>query len=90
MINYKKSPLRPDNYHLHMNIFKWLSSLNYFKDSNYITSIFINLFYFILIVPALIFKDNGLFCRYWFFCLLIVYTFLYFKFINLIKKNNEN
>ena len=89
-IYLKRSPLKPDNYHLHMNTFKFLKSLNYFKDSNYITSIFINFIYLIVISPAIILKSNGTFCRYWFFCLLILYTISYFKFANLLKKSNDN
>ena len=45
--------------------------------SNYTVSIYINLIYLLLIIPAIIFMDNGLFCRYYFFSLLIIYIYFY-------------
>ena len=75
----KKSPLRPDSNHLHMLSFKLLKSFRRFKDCNYLNSIFINLVYLSLILPAFLLKDNGIFCRYWFFSLLIIYLVFYFK-----------
>lgn len=73
----RKSPLKPDNNHLHMLIFKYFNTRNN-KSSNPITSVVINLFYFILIIPAFLFKENALFSRYWFFLLLFVYLISYF------------
>ena len=75
----RKSPLKPDNFHLHMNVFKRLKLLNIFKDCNYFTSIVINLSFLILILPALFCRYNGVFCKYWFFSLLVFYTLIYFK-----------
>ena len=46
-------------------------------DSNYKTSIYINLIYLLLIIPGFIFMHNGLFCRYYFFSLLIFYIYFY-------------
>ena len=73
-----QNPLLPDSNHLHMLIYKLLLKKNKKKiSSNYKVSIYINLIYFILIIPAIIFMDNGLFCRYYFFCLLLVYIYFY-------------
>ena len=74
----KQSPLLPDNQHLHMSLYKLL--LKKYKTklkSNYTVSIYINLIYSLLIIPAIIFMNNGLFCRYYFFSLLLVYIFFY-------------
>tara|TARA_Y100000590_G_C15548044_1_gene949780 strand:+ start:22 stop:1080 length:1059 start_codon:yes stop_codon:yes gene_type:complete len=74
----RQSPLLPDNKHLHMFLFKFLRKKKNSKlKSNYTTSIYINLIYLFLIMPAILFLENGLFCRYYFFFLLIVYTYLY-------------
>ena len=78
-IYLKKSPLKPDNMHLHMLIFRHLKNLKRFKDCNYINSILINSVYVMLIAPGFYFRDNGLFCRYWFFTLLILYVFSYMR-----------
>ena len=74
----RKSPLFPDNKHLHMFCFKFLRKKKNSKiQSNYKTSIYINLIYLFLILPAFFFSEDGLFCRYYFFFLLIVYTYFY-------------
>tara|TARA_B110000881_G_scaffold200360_1_gene198621 strand:+ start:1570 stop:2631 length:1062 start_codon:yes stop_codon:yes gene_type:complete len=83
-IYLKKSPLKPDNFHLHMNLFKRLKSINFFEDCNYLTSTAINLCFSILILPALFNRYNGVFCKYWFFSLIIFYTIIYLK-INIKK-----
>ena len=52
----KQTPLLPDNLHLHMSFYKLL--LKKYKTklkSNYSVSIYINLIYLLLIVPAIIF-----------------------------------
>ena len=75
-----QNPLLPDNQHLHMLLYKFLLKKNKKKlDSNYKTSIYINLIYFLLIVPGFIFMHNGLFCRYYFLSLIMVYIFFYRK-----------
>ena len=33
--------------------------------------------YLLLLIPGFIFMNNGLFCRYYFFLLLIIYTYIY-------------
>ena len=73
-----QSPLLPDNQHLHMLLYKLLLKQNKIKlNSNYTVSICINLIYLSSIIPGIIFMNNGLFCRYYFFSLLIVYVFFY-------------
>ena len=74
----RQSPLLPDNQHLHMSLYKLLLKQNKTKlRSNYTVSIYINLIYLSLIIPGIIFMDNGLFCRYYFFSLLIIYIYFY-------------
>ena len=77
----RQSPLFPDSKHLHMCLYKKLLKKNKNKlNSNYTTSIYINLVYLFLIIPPIIFMENGLFCRYYFFFLIIVYIYFYSKF----------
>jgi len=74
----KQSPLLPDNRHLHMSIYKYVLKKNKIKSaSNYRVSVYINLAYLLLLIPAIIFMNDGLFCRYYFFSLLIFYTYFY-------------
>ena len=73
----RQSPLLPDSQHLHMLFYKLLLKNKTKKSSNYTVSIYINLIYFSLIIPGIIFMNNGLFCRYYFFSLLIFYIFFY-------------
>ena len=74
----KQSPLLPDGQHLHMLLYKFLFKKNKSKlNSNYTVSIYINLIYLLLIIPGIIFMNNGLFCRYYFFLLFIVYVYFY-------------
>ena len=74
----KQSPLFPDNKHLHMSLYKLLLKKYKAKvKSNYTVSIYINLIYLLLIIPAIIFINNGLFCRLYFFFLIIIYIFSY-------------
>ena len=74
----RQSPLLPDNQHLHMLFYKLLLKKNKTKlSSNYKVSICINLIYLSLIIPGIIFMNNGLFCKYYFFSLLIIYIYFY-------------
>ena len=74
----QQSPLLPDNKHLHMLIYKLLLKKNKKRlKSNYETSIYINLIYLLLLIPAFVFMNNGVFCRYYFFFLIILYTYIY-------------
>ena len=76
----KKSPLFPDNKHLHMLLYKILVKKNNDKlKSNYYVSIVINLIYLILIIPSIFFMQNGLFCKYYSLIFFIIYIFSYKK-----------
>ena len=75
-----QNPLLPDNQHLHMLVYRLLLKKNKKNlDSNYKTSIYINLIYLLLIIPGFIFMHNGLFCRYYFLSLLFIYIYIYKK-----------
>ena len=74
----RRSPLFPDDQHLHMLFYKLLLKVRKKKlSSNYFVSIYINIIYLFLITPVFFFTDNGLFCRYYFFLLLIIYIYFY-------------
>ena len=78
----RQSPLLPDNKHLHMKLYKFLKKKNKLQlNLNYKVSLYINAIYFLLISPAFLFLQNGLFCKYYFFILILVYVYFY-KFIN--------
>ncbi len=84
----KKSPLYPDNKHLHMLIYKILYMKNKNKlKSNYQVSIIINLIYLILIIPAIFMMGNGLFCKYYSLLFFILYIYSYQKIKNSLEKN---
>ena len=85
-IYQNKSPIKPDDKHLHMLSYKILKSKYSNKDCNYINSIVINLSYFILIIPSLLFKENAALCKYWFFLLIIIYIFTYSRLNSFLKK----
>jgi UDP-N-acetylmuramyl pentapeptide phosphotransferase/UDP-N-acetylglucosamine-1-phosphate transferase len=80
-----KSPVYPDNMHLHM--------LTYYKivpkfgknSSNFINSIIINIIYLFLILPGFYFQENPTLSRLWFFALLLIYTIIYSRLYRLIK-----
>jgi len=73
-----QNPLLPDRNHLHMLIYKLLTKKHKEKiDVNYKVSIYINSAYILLIIPSLIFMNSGLFSRWYFFCLLIIYIYFY-------------
>ena len=75
----KKSPIHPDNQHLHMLIYEKVS-LKFGKyKGNYLSSIIINFVYSLFILPALIFSKDPIICRYWFFSLIIIYLLIYFR-----------
>ena len=74
----RQSPLLPDSQHLHMKFYKFLLRKSNKKlKSNYLTSIYINLLYLVLLIPAVINMKDGIFCRYYFFSLLIIYIYFY-------------
>ena len=85
----KKSPLFPDNKHLHMLLYKILVKKNNNKlKSNYYVSIIINLTYSILIIPSILMMKNGLFCKYYSLIFFIIYIFSYRIFSNKISKKD--
>ena len=81
----KKSPIYPDNKHLHMLAF-YKVSLFFGKDKgNFYNSIFINLIYLILIIPGIYFLESPIMSRYWFFAVLLIYVFIYTRLYYLTK-----
>ena len=81
----KKSPIYPDDSHLHMLSFYKISS-SYGKDKgNYLNSIIINLFYLVLIIPGLYLAYDPQLSRYWFFILLLIYLLIYSRLYRLTK-----
>ena len=81
----KKSPIHPDDKHLHMLTFEKIS-VKFGRDKgNYLNSVLINTVYSILVVPALLFAKDPLLSRYWFFCLIIIYLLIYFRLYRLTK-----
>jgi len=81
----KKSPIHPDNKHLHMLTFEKIASKFGRNKGNYINSILINIVYSTLVVPSLLFAENPLISRYWFFFLIIIYLIIYFRLYRLTK-----
>jgi UDP-N-acetylmuramyl pentapeptide phosphotransferase/UDP-N-acetylglucosamine-1-phosphate transferase len=74
----KKSPLHPDSKHLHMLLYKKLLKKNNNKlKSNYSVSMIINVIYLILIFPAILMMNNGIFCKYYSIIFFITYIFSY-------------
>tara|TARA_Y100000590_G_scaffold381825_1_gene451330 strand:+ start:19654 stop:20724 length:1071 start_codon:yes stop_codon:yes gene_type:complete len=78
LVKEKMSPIHPDRKHLHMLFYKILLKKNNDKlKSNYLVSIFINLIYLVLIIPAILKMESGLFCKYYSIVFFVVYLFLY-------------
>tara|TARA_X000001036_G_scaffold401062_1_gene405871 strand:- start:20 stop:1081 length:1062 start_codon:yes stop_codon:yes gene_type:complete len=73
----KKSPVFPDNKHLHMLSYKMIRNSFDANSGNYINSIFINFIFSLLVIPSVFFAENSVICRYWFFSLIIVYLIFY-------------
>ncbi len=80
-----KSPVFPDREHLHMLFFYKISKKVDSLKGNYLTSVFVNILFSILVLPSIFFAENGLICRLWFFSLTIIYTIIYFRLYRLIK-----
>ena len=85
-IYQKKSPVLPDNEHLHMLSFIKVSQIFEANKANYINSIVINFIFFVLVFPSLYFSDNSTICKYWFFALVLIYTLTYIRLYHLTKK----
>ena len=78
LIKEKKSPIYPDEKHLHMLLYKLLLKKNKNKlKSNYYVSLIINIVYLILIIPPIFMMNDGLFCKYYSIALFIIYIFSY-------------
>ncbi len=73
----KKSPIYPDDKHLHMLCFYKIASKYGKNKGNYLNSIIINIFYLVLIIPGLYFLYDPQLSRYWFFSLLLIYLIIY-------------
>ena len=81
----KKSPIYPDNKHLHMLSFYKISKNLGKNNANFLNSIFINIIYLILVIPSLYFADSPTLSRYWFFILLFIYVGIYSRLYHLTK-----
>jgi len=84
-IYQNKSPVFPDNKHLHMLSFVKVSEIFGANKGNYINSIIINSIFSILVLPSIYFADNSLICKYWFFSLILIYTLTYIRLYRLTK-----
>ena len=84
-LTQKKSPIYPDDKHLHMLSFYKISSIYGKNKGNYLNSIFINLIYLVLIIPGLYVSNDSQLSRYWFFILLLVYLIIYSRLYRLTK-----
>ncbi len=84
-IYQKKSPVYPDDKHLHMLSYYKISQFFGKDKGNFINSIIINLIYLILIIPGLYFIDNPDFSRYWFYVILVIYLLIYSRLYHLTK-----
>ena len=82
----RRSPLKPDNLHLHMLLYNFLLKSKKSITSNYMTSFIINLVYFLLIIPAIYFQKSAIFSRYYFLFLIFFYTFSYYFLLKIKKK----
>ena len=81
----KKSPVRPDNKHLHMLIYQKVSSIFGKDKGNYMNSSIINFAYLMLVFPAIYFAKDPVASRYWFFSLIPIYLLIYLRLYRLTK-----
>ena len=81
----KKSPIYPDNKHLHMLCFYKIAGRYGKIEGNYLNSIIINFVYTILIIPGFYFLYDPQLSRYWFFTLLLIYLLIYSRLYRLTK-----
>ena len=84
-IQQNKSPFHPDQEHLHMLVYKFFFKKFGAYKSNYLVSLTLNLTFFVFVGPSIIFADNGLICKYWFFSLIIIYSIIYIRLYRLTK-----
>ena len=81
----KKSPIYPDDKHLHMLSFYKVANICGKNKGNYLNSILINFLYFILIIPGLYLMNDAQLSRYWFFILMLIYLIIYSRLYHLTK-----
>ena len=74
----RKSPLQPDGYHLHMLIYKYLK-IKSIENANYKTSLIINFLFLMFVLPPFYYREDGVFCKIWFFLGLVFYMYSYYK-----------
>ena len=87
----KKNPFYPDNMHLHMLVYRLLKFSNTkFKNHNFVTSLIINFFYCVLIIPSFFFYQNDFFCKIYFTILILFYLMIYYFLNNKIKIYEKN
>jgi UDP-N-acetylmuramyl pentapeptide phosphotransferase/UDP-N-acetylglucosamine-1-phosphate transferase len=73
------SPFKPDKKHLHMLFFRWIfSKVKNLDKANYLTGLFINIFYFLSILPLLFNYKNTTFCKIYLFILFNIYLLSYY------------
>ena len=84
-LKQRKSPIYPDDKHLHMLSFYKISKAYGKNKGNYLNSIIINLLYFILITPGFYLLNDPQLSRYWFFILLLIYWIIYSRLYRLTK-----
>ena len=85
-LTQKKSPIYPDDKHLHMLSFYKISRIFGKDKGHYINSIIINLSYLVLIMPGFYLFNDPQLSRYWFFILLLIYSIIYSR-LNHLTKN---
>ena len=86
IVREKRSPLFPDNKHLHMLVYKYLFKKNKNKSkSNYSVALILNGIYLIMIMPPIFMMKNGIFCKYYSILLFVTYLFSYKKISEKIK-----
>ena len=81
----RKSPIYPDGEHLHMLSYYKISSIYGKNRANFLNSLIINIFYFILVMPSLYFFEDPYLSRYWFISLLLIYLMVYIRLYRLTK-----
>jgi len=84
-LKQRKSPIYPDDKHLHMLSFYKISRFYGKNKGNYLNSIIINLLYFILIIPGFYLLNDPQLSKYWFFILLLIYWIIYSRLYHLTK-----
>ena len=84
-LSQEKSPIYPDDKHLHMLSFYKISNIYGKNKGNYLNSVLINLIYLILIIPGLYLMHDPQLSRYWFFILLLIYLVIYFRLYHFTK-----